>query len=304
MRKEFSNTIEKLAREDDRIVFLTGDLGFNALENVQKALGKRFINAGVAEQSMVSIAAGIAHKGYKVICYSIAPFMVFRPLEQIRNDICFHKKHVILVGNGGGYGYGIMGSTHHSISDIAALSSLPNMKCVVPAFADDVEPMLAELLNDPSPAYFRLGNSKNPPQTQKRLGQFNQVLASAKPELTVIAMGPIVMNVLDALTKNNLLDKADLYTATHLPLYEIPSTIIESIKKTKKLLIAEEHVETGGLGQSIALKLSEMNIHLDKFKALNAKNYPSGLYGDQQFHQKESGLDIENIGKELKSFFL
>jgi transketolase len=303
LRKEFSNTIEKLAREDDQLVFLTGDLGFNALENVQKALGKRFINAGVAEQSMVSIAAGIAHKGYKVICYSIAPFMVFRPLEQIRNDICFHKKHVILVGNGGGFGYGIMGSTHHSISDIAALSSLPNMKCVVPAFADDVEPMLSELLKDPSPAYFRLGNSKTPPQKQERIGQFNQSLKSAKPEVTVIAMGPIVMNVLDALTKNNLLDKADLFTAIHLPIKDIPSIIIDSIRKTKKLLIVEEHVETGGLGQSLALKLSEMNIHLDKFKALNAKNYPTGLYGDQQFHQLESGLDIENIGKELNAFF-
>jgi transketolase len=303
LRKEFSNTIEKLAREDDQLVFLTGDLGFNALENLQKVLGKRFINAGVAEQSMVSIAAGIAHKGYKVICYSIAPFMVFRPLEQIRNDICFHKKHVILVGNGGGFGYGIMGSTHHSISDIAALSSLPNMKCVVPAFADDVEPMLGDLLKDPSPAYFRLGNSKAPPQKQERLGQFNQVLKSAKPEITIIALGPVVMNVLDALTKNNIFGKADLYTATHLPIHNVPSAIIDSIRQTKKLLIIEEHVETGGLGQSIALKLSEMNIHADKFKALNAKNYPSGLYGDQQFHQTESGLDIENIGKELKSFF-
>lgn len=303
MRKEFANTVEKLAREDDRIVFITGDLGFNALENVQKALGKRFINAGVAEQSMISIAAGIAHKGYKVICYSIAPFLVFRPLEQIRNDICFHKKHVILVGNGGGFGYGIMGSTHHAISDIAALSSLPNMKCMVPAFADDVEPLLGELLNEPSPAYFRLGNSKASPQPQQRLGQFNQVLASSKPQLTIVALGPIVLNVLDALAKNNLMDKADLFTAFHLPIKEIPATISDSIKKTKKLLIVEEHVETGGLGQSMALKLSEMNIHIDKFIALNAKNYLSGLYGDQQFHQAESGLDAENIAREMKSLF-
>jgi len=304
MRNEFSNTIEKLAREDDKIVFLTGDLGFNALENLQKVLGKRFINAGIAEQSMVSIAAGIAHKGYKVICYSIAPFMVFRPLEQIRNDVCFHKKHVVLVGNGGGYGYGIMGSTHHAISDIAALGSLPNMKCIVPAFSDDVEPMLSELLSDPSPAYFRLGSSKASPQKQQRLGQFNQVLSSAKPQLTVIALGPIVMNVLDALTKNNLLDKADLFTAIDLPIKDIPLNITDSIKKTKKLLIAEEHVEVGGLGQSIALKLSEMNIYVERFKALNAKNYVSGLYGDQQFHQAESGLDSENVGKELRALFL
>jgi transketolase len=299
LRKEFSNTIEKLALKDDKIVFLTGDLGFNALENLQKALGDRFINVGIAEQSMVSIAAGIAHKGYKVICYSIAPFMVFRPLEQIRNDICFHKKHVILVGNGGGYGYGIMGSTHHAISDIAALSSLPNMNCWIPAFSDDVETMMTGLLADSSPAYFRLGNSKPSPQPQQRKGQFNQVLKSTKAEITMVALGPIVMNVLEALAKNNLLDQADLFTAVHLPLQEIPTATIDSINKTKKLLIAEEHVETGGLAQSIVLKLSEMQIPIGKFKALNAKNYPSGLYGDQQFHQAESGLDSENIAREI-----
>ncbi len=302
MRKEFSNTVEKLALKDDKIVFLTGDLGFNALENLQKALGKRFINVGIAEQSMVSIAAGIAHKGYKVICYSIAPFMVFRPLEQIRNDICFHKKHVILVGNGGGFGYGIMGSTHHAISDIAALSSLPNMKCYIPAFSDDVETLLPELLSDPSPSYFRLGSSK-PSSKQARSGQFNQVLKSTNPKLTLMALGPIVVNVLDALSKTNLTEHVNLFTAVKLPLTEIPQEVSDSIRQTKKVFVVEEHVETGGLAQSMALKLSEMNINLEKFKALNAKNYTSGLYGDQHFHQTESGLDVENIIKELKAFF-
>lgn len=303
MRKEFSDTIEKLVLKDDKIIFLTGDLGFNAFERLQKIMGNRFINVGIAEQSMVSIAAGIAHKGYKVICYSIAPFIVFRPLEQIRNDICFHKKHVILVGNGGGFGYGIMGSTHHAISDIAALSSLPNMNCWIPAFSNDVEPILERLLTDNSPAYLRLGNSKPSQQKQQPSGPFNQVLTSVKPGLTIIALGPTVINLLDALSKNNLLDKVDVFTAVQLPIKDIPSIVLDSIGETKKLLIIEEHVETGGLAQSISLKLSETNTHLERFKALNAKNYISGLYGNQQFHQAESGLDSENIAKELNAFF-
>src|SRR3972149_3068805 len=126
MRKIFSDSIEKAALRDEKIIFITGDLGFNAFENLQKSIGDRFINAGVAEQNMIGLAAGLAYKGYKVFCYSIAPFIVYRCLEQTRNDVCFHKLPVFIVGNGGGYGYGIMGSTHHALSDIACLAGLPD----------------------------------------------------------------------------------------------------------------------------------------------------------------------------------
>src|ERR1035438_1328963 len=112
MRKTFSNIIEKIG-EDDKIIFLTGDLGFNAFENIQTKMKDRFINTGVAEQNMIGMAAGMASKGYSVFCYSIAPFVTYRCLEQIRVDVCFHKLPVFIVGNGGGYGYGIMGATHH-----------------------------------------------------------------------------------------------------------------------------------------------------------------------------------------------
>src|SRR6185295_6269735 len=126
MRQQFSDYVERVAGERRDLVFVTGDLGYNALENVRRRLGARFINAGVAEQNMVSMAAGMASRGLQVICYSIAPFIVYRCLEQIRNDVCFHNLPVFLVGNGGGYGYGIMGSSHHCLEDLGALSGLPN----------------------------------------------------------------------------------------------------------------------------------------------------------------------------------
>ncbi len=125
MRKEFSAVVEKIAARDRKVIFLTGDLGFMALENVQRAIGKRFINAGVSEQNMVSMAAALALEGLTPICYSIAPFLVFRPAEQIRLDVCLHDMDVKLVGNGGGYGYGIMGATHHAIEDIAGTFLVP-----------------------------------------------------------------------------------------------------------------------------------------------------------------------------------
>src|ERR1043165_729856 len=134
MRKHFSTYLENIAADNPDIVFLTGDLGYNALEGVAAKLGDRFINAGVAEQNMVGMAAGMASQGFEVICYSIAPFVVYRCLEQVRNDVCFHNMPVYVVGNGGGYGYGIMGSSHHAIEDIGTLSGLQNMRCYVPAF--------------------------------------------------------------------------------------------------------------------------------------------------------------------------
>ncbi|MEZ4901481.1 MAG: hypothetical protein R2822_06825 [Spirosomataceae bacterium] len=157
MRKEFSAAIEKLALADEKIIFITGDLGYNALENLQETMGKRFINAGVAEQNMIGVAAGMAYKGYKVFCYSIAPFVVYRCLEQFRNDVCLHNLPVFLVGNGGGYGYGIMGSTHHAIEDLACLSSLQNVRTWIPAFSDEVEPVLERIVAAGRPAYLRLG---------------------------------------------------------------------------------------------------------------------------------------------------
>ena len=102
MRKEFAAWLEAYGAREERVVVLTGDLGFQALEGVRARLGHRFVNAGVAEQNMVSMAAGLASEGLRPFCYSIAPFAVFRPAEQIRLDVCVHDLDVKIVGNGGG----------------------------------------------------------------------------------------------------------------------------------------------------------------------------------------------------------
>ena len=108
-------------------------------------MGERFINAGVAEQNMVSVAAGLARTGLRPWVYSIAPFVYARPFEQIRNDVCLHGLPVVLVGNGGGYGYGVMGATHHALEDYGALLCLPGLRAYVPAFDSDVEAMVPKL---------------------------------------------------------------------------------------------------------------------------------------------------------------
>ena len=104
MRAEFARAMIALYDQVPNLVFLTGDLGFMALEGVRARYGERFINAGVAEQNMICVAAGLAHEGLIPWVYDIAPFAVLRPYEQIRNDICLHNLPVKIVGNGGGYG--------------------------------------------------------------------------------------------------------------------------------------------------------------------------------------------------------
>lgn len=298
MRKEFSQAIEKLAAKDDSVVFITGDLGYNALENLQSTLGDRFINAGVAEQNMIGVAAGLAHKGFKVFCYSIAPFVVYRCLEQFRNDVGFHKLPVFLVGNGGGYAYGIMGSTHHALEDLACLSSLQNVTAWVPSFSDEVEESVEEILQNNGPAYLRLGAGKTTPQGAKRSGDFKIIQQSGQAQLTVFALGPIANNVLAAIEKTN--EAVNLITAINFP-FRLNEEVLSIVRQTPHVIVAEEHVSIGGLGQQLSLQLLENNIRPASFQSLRAEGYPNGLYGSQTYHQGLSGLDPDHIAAKIKS---
>lgn len=295
MRNEFSKKVQELIQTNPNSVFITGDLGYNALEQLQQLAGERFINAGVAEQNMVGVAAGLAYKGFESFVYSIAPFAVYRCFEQIKIDVCIHNLPVYIVGNGGGYGYGIMGATHHAIEDIACLSALPNITCWVPAFNEDVDYCLEQITNLKKPAYLRLGMSKAYP-TKLKIEPVNHVVKSANPEITIVALGPIVNNVLDAIAdKNNI----DVFTVLTVPLPELTDELFNSISTSKKLIVVEEHVERGGLGEHLLSHVLKRDIRLESFVGLNAQGYPSKLYGNQAFHQQESGLDTENIKKQI-----
>jgi transketolase len=296
MRKEFSAGLERLALADDKIIFITGDLGYAALENLQQSMGPRFINAGVAEQNMVGMAAGMAYKGFKVFCYSIAPFAVYRCLEQFRNDACLHNMPVFLVGNGGGYGYGIMGSTHHAIEDLACLSGLQNVNTYVPAFADEIDPMLDQIVAERRPAYLRLGAGPKTPEGAEQLGTFKQIARAENDSSgTVVALGPVATNVLQALGQPELTGRFDVFTATNLPL-DLPSQLAQQWAG-KPLLVVEEHVSVGGLAGQLTVKLLAKGAAPSRFVSLTAQGYPNGRYGDQKYHQQLSGLDPANIAR-------
>jgi len=298
MRKEFSSTIKEIAAKNKKIIFFTGDLGFMALENVREAIGERFINAGVSEQNMISMASAMAAEGFTTICYSIAPFAVFRPAEQIRIDVCLHNKNVKIIGNGGGYGYGIMGSTHHAIEDIAVLSSFQKMTCFIPFCNEDVEEIVKKMMSTQGPAYLRLGYGVKQEKIKiKPYAHTRKILTGNN--ITIVGMGPVILNAIDAIDEEADKKVADIFVISEIPIKELNEELINSIKKTGKLLIVEEHVSRGGLGENLSLLLLKHNIH-PKFKHLCAQGYPEGLYGSQKYHHKVSSLDSESIKKTIE----
>ena len=291
MRKEFSGWLETIAQSRKDLMLLTGDLGFMALEGVAQVLEKRFVNVGVSEQNMMSMAAALAHEGMTPLCYSIAPFAVFRPAEQIRLDICLHNKNVKIVGNGGGYGYGIMGATHHAIEDLAMLSSFQNMVCYVPFHNGDVASVCDAMLARKGPAYLRLGFGVPPVGIISTPYSSIRKIASGHT-WTVVGIGPVILNALRA--AHELRGGADVFVVSELPCPELSQDLIESLQRTGKVLIVEEHVERGGLAEWLCLMLMKAGLHPQVWHQC-AKGYPDNLYGSQAFHQKQCGLDEKHL---------
>ncbi|MGA2880623.1 MAG: transketolase [Bryobacteraceae bacterium] len=296
MRKAFTDALVKYL-SPARCVFLTGDLGFMALEGVRNAMQSRFINAGVAEQNMISVAAGLAKTGLSVWVYSIAPFCYARPFEQIRNDVCLHALPVRLVGNGGGYGYGVMGSTHHAIEDYGVLLTLPGMRAFVPAFDCDLDPIVARMETEGlSPAYLRLGLCELPAGfAPPAYAPWRRLLRGKGP--VIIVVGPLAGNILKRLIGLDEALRPDLWVVTELPLHadHIPADFIASLKSSPGLWLVEEHVAQGSFGHMVAAWILERSFPMCEFRHFTAKGYPSRRMGSQAFHRKESGIDGDSI---------
>ena len=162
MRNAFIQELVALARHNPQIVLVVGDLGYAVVEPFADEFPDRFINAGVAEQNMTGLAAGMASEGYHVFTYSIANFPTFRCAEQIRNDVAYHNLPVTVVAVGGGLAYGALGYSHHAVQDYALMRSLPNMLIAAPGDPMEVRGCLRYLVKNPGPSYLRLGKAGEP----------------------------------------------------------------------------------------------------------------------------------------------
>lgn len=281
---------------DPKFVFLTGDVGFGLLEPLRDALGERFINAGVAEQNMVGVAAGMSAKGLDAWVYSIAPFVYARPFEQIRNDLAFHGLPVKLVGNGGGYAYGMQGPTHHAIEDYGVLLTLPTMSAFIPVFDADLGAVVDRAGSSSTPVYIRLGRDERPESFDPPTYAPWRQLTDGGGSVVAVA-GPLAGTYLADLATLPEVDRPKLWAVSELPIERNPppADLLDQIEASGAVVAVEEHVRQGGFGVDLLAHLIDTGITLRAFQHLHARQHNYGRYGSQSYLRRLSGLDPTSL---------
>lgn len=295
MRTQFCDAMVARATRPN-MAFLTGDLGFMALEPLREALGNRFINAGVSEQNMLSVAAAMCRTGLEVWAYSIAPFAYARPFEQIRNDVALHDLPVKIVGNGGGYGYGVMGPTHHAIEDYGVMLALPAMQACVPAFDEDLAAAVAEVAENGRPTYLRLGRGEPPAgYVAPPFAPWRRLTEGRGP--VVVAVGPLAGTYVASCLAIPEDERPELWAVSMLPIedYPPPRALLQRLATSGRLLVAEEHVRRGGVGSELALWLTERGLAPLHLRHLYATAHRFNRYGSQSYMREKSGLDPTSL---------
>ncbi|MFO0807409.1 MAG: transketolase C-terminal domain-containing protein [Gemmataceae bacterium] len=295
MRTAFIQTLCEVAAADPRVWLVTGDLGYSVLERFAAAFPDRYLNAGVAEQNMTGVAAGLALAGKIVFTYSIANFPTFRCLEQVRNDICYHNLNVKIVAVGGGLSYGSAGYTHHGVEDFAILGALPNMTVVAPG--DPIETRLAvhELASSPGPAYLRLGKAGDPDvhsfEPPFALGKMIRLRTGAAA--TVVATGSMLSTCAIAADRLAMagLNVTLLSCPTVVPFDD--DALIESVRTTRRLVTVEEH-GVGGLGSLAGEALARAGISA-AFRPLRLPREAIAVAGSQAALRAARGLSVDGV---------
>lgn len=255
MRNAFIEELVAAARGGKDVALVVGDLGYKVVEPFADAFPDRFFNAGVAEQNMMGLAAGMASEGVHVFVYSIANFPTFRCAEQVRNDVDYHNLPVTVVSVGGGLAYGNLGYSHHAIQDYALMRVLPNMLIASPGDPMEVRACIRYLVNNPRPSYLRLGKAgetcihETIPEVQP--GKWLSLRGGDSEESAVLVTGAIAQ---DVIFERLSLPRRDLKSAIYsLPLWGMASKVRqkEYLMNLRKLAIVEDHLTDGGLGSWI-----------------------------------------------------
>jgi transketolase len=302
MRKAFINELIKQSRINKNIYLLVADVGYNLVESFQQEFPERFINVGIAEQSMIGIASGLAMQGKKVFCYSLGNFPTLRCLEQIRNDVCYHNLDVKIVNSGAGLYYGTLGSSHHATEDIAVMRSLPNMTVISPC--DPIEARIATnaCIAIKLPCYLRLQGS-NDKELYKHVVEHviysgRTCYGSGDSSLTIIGCGSIMGEVIDAA---KIIEKELQRGINCISMPSVKPIDRQIIKAYKNTLIftVEEHNLSGGLGSAVLEAISDMGLSTRVVRIGLQDKFVKEV-GSQEYLRKINGLDAESISNKIK----
>lgn len=309
MRDTFVKTLAALAREDKKVELITGDLGFGVLKPFWEELPDQFTNAGIAEQNMTSIAAGMALEGKTVFTYSIGNFPTLRCLEQIRNDCAYHNANVKIVCVGGGFVYGSLGMSHQATEDLAIMRALPNVTVFAPGDLVEAEACTKAMAEHPGTCYLRLGRGGEKRIHEKmedfRVGKAIKVHNGK--QVAVFSTGAIYEEVVTAyehLTEQGVFPA--IYTFPTIK--PIDKKTIESVAASFDLIVTvEEHNIVGGFGSSVAEVMAEMQVKRARLMRIGLNDQYSIQVGNQKYLRQQYGMDyrfieraiMDNIGSKL-----
>ncbi len=298
MRGAFISFLETTAAVDKDLYFITGDVGFSVIEKFKELYEHRYLNAGIAEQNMIGVAAGLAMMGKRPYAYSIVPFVTLRCYEQIRNDICHQQQPVKLVGVGGGYQYGAMGPTHHALEDVGALRLLPHMTVVVPSSNAELQSLIPQIHTLNGPAYLRLSASSFALEgaVAPVLGQPNE-LTPGTDVLIIgsgygVELGYQVQQQLSSLSISCGL--ISLHTVSPLP------TAWFARRRPRAIFTIEEHFLTGGIGEAIAHLVVENYDYKVIFKSFGVPHTYGHEVGNCGWLREKAGLTAHVILPQIK----
>jgi len=304
MRDTFIAELEKQAECNPGVMLVTGDLGFGVFNDYRKKYPEQFINAGVAEQNMTSLATGLALEGHVVFTYSIANFPTLRCLEQIRNDACYHNANVKVISIGGGFSYGALGISHHATEDLAIMRSLPDITVVSPCGLWETTRATRAIANQQGTCFLRLDKSFGEDSPSDENEEF--CLGKARilrdgSDLSIFVTGGILEEVLqtaDALeTEGISVQVVSVHTLKPLD----TETITSACRKTGRVITVEEHTLYGGLGGAIAETLMDAGQFPKAFLRIGLEAGFSSIVGNQKYLRQQYGLDTQTITSRIKT---
>lgn len=306
MRDTFVKTLVQLAKEDNNIELVTGDLGFGVLKPFWEQCPNQFTNAGIAEQNMTSVAAGMALTGKNVFTYSIGNFPTLRCLEQIRNDCAYHNANVKIVCIGGGFVYGPLGMSHQATEDISILRALPGVVVLAPADLVEAEECTKALAKYNGTAYLRLGRGGEKRIHDKienfQIGKAIKVCDGEK--IAIFSTGAIfeeVTAVKEVLNRQGICPA--IYTFPTVK--PIDKETIEYVAMNFDMIVTcEEHNIIGGFGSAIAEIMAEMKNKNAYLLRTGINDEYSIRVGNQKYLRAQYGIDangiVQKVFKELK----
>ena len=287
--------MEKAKNDKDVVVLCSDSRGSSSLTPYADAYPGQFVEVGIAEQSLVSISAGLARCGKKPYAASPACFLSTRSMEQAKVDCAYSHMNVKLIGVSGGVSYGALGMTHHSATDIADMASIPGMRVYLPSDRFQTRKLIEALYEDTDPAYVRVGRNAVEDVYTEDNCPFEMDKATVLGEgsdVAIIACGEVVKPAVEAMKKLNeegiSAGVLDMYCVK--PLDE--AAVIKAAQNAKAVIVIEEHTRIGGLGSMVAQVIGENCPR--KFKSLGLPDAPA-IAGKSQEVFDYYGLNADGI---------